>query len=184
MWRKKKVCPFFLLENSRPLSPWGPLDSLSTCLGNDTPCFCPQEAHSTLHLCPSDHSVWLSKLRLLKWDFCNLKWPWKFSQCSVQKRHGPSQYSIQRGDDEPAPENKSKWGLAVLWFLWPPGKETLVFSIWDPEGSRQTLAPACWGRLSGWLVLMGLGVGMVARKPPGGTAGRLMSPRIRGASGA
>ena len=35
----------------------------------------------------------------------------------------------------------------------------LVFSIWDPEGSRQTLAPACWGRLSGWLVLMGLGSG-------------------------
>ena len=32
----KKVCPFFLLENSRPLSPWGPLDSLSTCLGNDS----------------------------------------------------------------------------------------------------------------------------------------------------
>ena len=36
MWRKKKVCPFFLLENSRPLSPWGPLDSLSTCLGTDS----------------------------------------------------------------------------------------------------------------------------------------------------
>ena len=33
---KKKVCPFFLLENSRPFSPWGPLDFLSTCLGNDS----------------------------------------------------------------------------------------------------------------------------------------------------
>ena len=33
---KKKICPFFLLENSRPLSPWGPLDFLSTCLGNDS----------------------------------------------------------------------------------------------------------------------------------------------------
>ena len=32
----KKVCPFFLLENSRPLSPWGPLDFLSTCLGIDS----------------------------------------------------------------------------------------------------------------------------------------------------
>ena len=32
----KKVCPFFLLENSRPLSPWEPLDSLSTCLGTDS----------------------------------------------------------------------------------------------------------------------------------------------------
>ena len=32
----KKVYSFFLLENSRPLSPWGPLDSLSTCLGNDS----------------------------------------------------------------------------------------------------------------------------------------------------
>ena len=32
----KKVCLFFLLENSRLLSPWGPLDSLSTCLGNDS----------------------------------------------------------------------------------------------------------------------------------------------------
>ena len=34
--REGKVCPFFLLENFRPLSPWGPLDSLSTCLGNDS----------------------------------------------------------------------------------------------------------------------------------------------------
>ena len=34
--KEKKVCPLFLLENSRPLSPWGPLDSLSTCLGNDS----------------------------------------------------------------------------------------------------------------------------------------------------
>ena len=33
---EKKVCPFFLLENSRPLSPWGPLDFLSTCLGYDS----------------------------------------------------------------------------------------------------------------------------------------------------
>ena len=32
----KKVCPFFLLENSRRLSSWGPLDFLSTCLGNDS----------------------------------------------------------------------------------------------------------------------------------------------------
>ena len=35
MSREKKVCPFFLLENSRLLSPWGPLD-LSTCLRNDS----------------------------------------------------------------------------------------------------------------------------------------------------
>ena len=34
--KKKKVCPLFLLENSRPLSPWGPLDFLSTCLGIDS----------------------------------------------------------------------------------------------------------------------------------------------------
>jgi len=33
---KKDVCPFFLLENSRPLSPWGPLDFLSICLGIDS----------------------------------------------------------------------------------------------------------------------------------------------------
>ena len=33
---EKKVCPFFLLENSRPLSPWGPLDFLSICLGSDS----------------------------------------------------------------------------------------------------------------------------------------------------
>ena len=36
MWREKIVCPFFLLENSRPLSPWGSLDFLSICLGNDS----------------------------------------------------------------------------------------------------------------------------------------------------
>ena len=34
--RQKKVCPFLLLENSRPLSPWGPPDFLSTCLGIDS----------------------------------------------------------------------------------------------------------------------------------------------------
>ena len=34
--RGKKVCPFFLLENSRPVPPWGPLDFLSTCLGSDS----------------------------------------------------------------------------------------------------------------------------------------------------
>ena len=33
---KKDVCPFFLLENSSPLSPRGPLDFLSTCLGTDS----------------------------------------------------------------------------------------------------------------------------------------------------
>ena len=32
----KKVCSFFLLENSRPLSPWGPPDFLSTCLRIDS----------------------------------------------------------------------------------------------------------------------------------------------------
>ena len=34
--RGKTVCPFLLLENSRPLFPWGPLDFLPTCLGNDS----------------------------------------------------------------------------------------------------------------------------------------------------
>ena len=32
MEKEKKL----VLENSRPLSPWGPLDSLSTCLGTDS----------------------------------------------------------------------------------------------------------------------------------------------------
>ena len=32
---KKKVCLFLLLKNPRPLSPQGPLDFLSTCLGID-----------------------------------------------------------------------------------------------------------------------------------------------------
>ena len=34
--RKKGSCPFLLLENPRPLSPWVPLDFLSTCLGIDS----------------------------------------------------------------------------------------------------------------------------------------------------
>ena len=32
----KKVCPFLFLENFRSLSPWGPPDFLSTCLGIDS----------------------------------------------------------------------------------------------------------------------------------------------------
>ena len=32
----KNVCPFLLLENSRPLSPWGPRDFLSMYLGIDS----------------------------------------------------------------------------------------------------------------------------------------------------
>ena len=37
-WRNidKKVCPFLLLENSEPLSPWGPPDFLSTWVGIDS----------------------------------------------------------------------------------------------------------------------------------------------------
>ena len=36
-WNKiKKVWPFLLLENSRPLSPWGPSDFLLTFLGIDS----------------------------------------------------------------------------------------------------------------------------------------------------
>ena len=31
--QKNNICPFLFLENSRPLSPWGPPDFLSTCLG-------------------------------------------------------------------------------------------------------------------------------------------------------
>ena len=41
--RGEKICPFFLLENSRPLSPWGPLDFLSTCLGIDSLSLLPQQ---------------------------------------------------------------------------------------------------------------------------------------------
>jgi len=33
---EKKVCTFLLLENSRPLSPWGCPDFLSTCQGIDS----------------------------------------------------------------------------------------------------------------------------------------------------
>ena len=33
---KTNICPFLLLENSRPLSPWGPLDVLSAYLGIDS----------------------------------------------------------------------------------------------------------------------------------------------------
>ena len=35
-----EVCPFLLLENPRLLSPWGPLDFLSTYLGTDSLIFC------------------------------------------------------------------------------------------------------------------------------------------------
>ena len=36
MQRKKKSLSFLLLENSRPLSPWGSLDFLSTYIGTDS----------------------------------------------------------------------------------------------------------------------------------------------------
>ena len=49
---RKKVCPFFLLENSRPLSPWEPLYSLSTCLGTD----------SLISLCVAKHEFTLMSL--------------------------------------------------------------------------------------------------------------------------
>ena len=34
--KSKEVCSLFLLEYPRPLSSWGPLDFLPTCLGNDS----------------------------------------------------------------------------------------------------------------------------------------------------
>ena len=40
-WRGKKKCPFLFLENSRSLSPWGPLAFLSSCLGTDSKFFKP-----------------------------------------------------------------------------------------------------------------------------------------------
>ena len=43
MWREKKIVlsslripDLYLLENRRPLSPWGPRDFLLTCLGIDS----------------------------------------------------------------------------------------------------------------------------------------------------
>ena len=47
--REKKVCPFLLLENSRPLSPWGPLDFLSACLGIDSS----GDGYHSVLLCPA-----------------------------------------------------------------------------------------------------------------------------------
>ena len=46
----KKVCPFFLLENSRPLSPWGPLDFLSICLGIDSLTYVWEQGNSDKNL--------------------------------------------------------------------------------------------------------------------------------------
>jgi len=54
---RKKVCPFFLLESSRPLSPWGPLDSLSTCLGTDSFSF-------SLRISPSNEYSGLISIRM------------------------------------------------------------------------------------------------------------------------
>ena len=53
---RKNVCPFFLLKNSRALSPWGPLDSLSTCLGTDS---------LTGHPPPGE---WVASTSLLWWN--------------------------------------------------------------------------------------------------------------------
>ena len=46
---RKKDCPFFLLENSRPCCPWGPLDSLSTCLGTDSLILSPECGSDQVH---------------------------------------------------------------------------------------------------------------------------------------
>ena len=56
----KKVCSFFLLENSRPLSPRGPLDSLSTCLGTDS-----LRLTSIESVMPSSHLILCRTLLLL-----------------------------------------------------------------------------------------------------------------------
>ena len=61
--------------------------------------------------------------------------------------------------------------------LWSSASGTLK------EAGRYWLLPAGVAYPGGWS-WMGLGVRMVARRPLGGAAGRLMSPRIRGASGA
>ena len=57
-----KSLSFFLLENSRPLSPWGPLDFLSTCLGNDS-LSCRMPGFPVLHHLPESaqtHVHWVS----------------------------------------------------------------------------------------------------------------------------
>ena len=59
---KVKVCPFFLPEYPRPLSPWGSLDFLSTRLGNDS-----------LNVCHGPRFLCHTRLRAPKIDVSGFK---------------------------------------------------------------------------------------------------------------
>ena len=67
--KQTNVCPFILLANSRPLSPWRLLDFLSTCLGDDS---LTSLAHSQL--------IGLDKVVILVISLLSFLWLW-FSFC-------------------------------------------------------------------------------------------------------
>ena len=88
--KKKKVCPFLLLENSRSLSHWGPPDFLSTYLGIDSLTFLSNFVRIFL-------TPWLYK----KESFCPslASFHWKlfhldvFFMCSLEEVSSSSSFS-------------------------------------------------------------------------------------------
>jgi len=92
---KKYVYPFLILENSRPLCPWGPLDFLSTYLGIDSLVhYQPLESTQThvhwvsdaiqpSHLLlspkrPGTESLYLLSSSMFIWSSQNKHWPFVY----------------------------------------------------------------------------------------------------------
>ena len=164
MWRKKKFCPFFLLENSRPLSPWGPQDSLSTCLGNDSLSF-------------SSSHVWMWELD------CEESWApknWCFWTVVLEKTlesllDCKAIHPVHPKGDQPwvfFGRNNAKAETPVLWppheKSWLTGKDSDAGRDWGQEEKGMTEDEmAGWhhrlnGREFGWTPGVGEGHGGLA----------------------
>ena len=122
--RKKDVCPFLLLENSRPLSPQPPLDFLSTCLGIDSLIFSTSpacelhenispEREKTLSKCHDDRiTVQINDYTESMWRLHSLKISFFFLlPPSFQNRSSRDLIS-------PSPHKEPQWSGWFLSFLY------------------------------------------------------------------
>ena len=146
--RKKDVCPFLLLENSRPLSPQPPLDFLSTCLGIDslilsTSSACElhenisPEREKTLSKCHDDRiTVQINDYTESMWRLHSLKISFFFLlPPSFQNRSSRDLIS-------PSPHKELQWSRWVLSFFFIFTLED-ISQNWENHYLRGRDPPCC-----------------------------------------
>ena len=107
-WLTLRTLLWGILENSRPLSPWGPLDSLSTCLGNDSlKCMKVKSDSEVAQWCPTfsdpiDYSLpgssvhGIVQARVLEWGAISFSSCWSWTPANTRPPNLPLEKPICR----------------------------------------------------------------------------------------